>query len=192
MNSMQAAEIEAQFSANRLRGEAMPDDLRIILHYRDELLERTGIELSYAANWAPWLDTSYLSDADLQRSDIRANIEAMREICEMTAFIAAHEDGNYYGYWRGPSDRRIADSPIICLDNEGQFSFCGGYSFSVALLYQTWSDEAFLELCAWLHDIGVQGLPSSLEDLVDPTDASPPNALRDKIYYDRLNNPVRT
>jgi hypothetical protein len=42
-----------EFSANRLGGDAVPDDLRRLFPHRDELAERTGIELSCAKDWAP-------------------------------------------------------------------------------------------------------------------------------------------
>ncbi len=40
---MSSTEILSQFSVNRLNGEPVPDDLKILLPHRDELAERTGI-----------------------------------------------------------------------------------------------------------------------------------------------------
>lgn len=58
---MSAGRKLARFSANRLGGEPVPDDVRIVLANNDELAERTGIALRAEKRWAPWLDTSYLS-----------------------------------------------------------------------------------------------------------------------------------
>lgn len=62
---MSSTEILADFSRNRLDGEPVPEDLKILLPHRDELAERTGFRLEWAEEWAPWLDTS---GADSDRS----------------------------------------------------------------------------------------------------------------------------
>ena len=89
---MSSTEILSQFSRNRLDGESVPDDLKILLPHRDELAERTGIRLEWAEGWAPWLDTSHLSEADRRIPDTMANIRAIEEVCGHIAFVAAAED----------------------------------------------------------------------------------------------------
>ena len=61
------------FSAHRLNGEPVPDDVRILLAHAQELAERTGIELAWEKDWSPWLDTSDLTDSD------RADAYIMRQ-----------------------------------------------------------------------------------------------------------------
>src|SRR6478672_9063339 len=89
-------------AANRLNGEPVPDDLKILLENCDELFELTGIRLNTKKDWAPWLDTSYLSARERADPEVIANLRATAEVCEMVAFVAAEEDGQYVGYWRGP------------------------------------------------------------------------------------------
>jgi hypothetical protein len=63
-----------EFSAHRLGGDPVPDDLRVLLPHRDELAERTGIELSWAKDWAPWLDHSYLRPEERRYAPILAQL----------------------------------------------------------------------------------------------------------------------
>jgi hypothetical protein len=90
-----------EFSLNRLSGDSVPDDLRLLLPHRDELANRTGIELSWAKDWAPWLDTSYLHPEEKSDSGIAANIRAMSDVCSLINFVAQDDEGQYFGFWRG-------------------------------------------------------------------------------------------
>ena len=143
------------FSTYRLDGEPVPDDVRILLEHADELAERTGIELNWMKEWAPWADTSYLTAADRANPDTMANVRAIAEVCERIAFVAAHEEREYIGYWRGPGRRPVAEFPLVRLDNEGRFSFCAGCTFAEAVLGQTCGDEEFAELRDWLRSLGI-------------------------------------
>jgi len=163
------------FATHRLGGEPVPEDVKILLAHADELVERTGIELNWKKDWAPWSDTSYLSAADRANRDIMANVRAIAEVCGLIAFAAAHEDGEYFGYWRSPSRRRIADSPLVQLDNEGQFSFCGGSTFAEAVLGQTYGDEQFTELRDWLRSLGIAIQAETPDDLAYPEGEPSPN-----------------
>ncbi len=171
------------FSAQRLGGEPVPEDVKALLAHADELLERTGIELNWQKNWAPWSDTSYLSAADRANPDMMANVRAIAEVCGLIAFVAAHEDGEYFGYWRGPSRRPIADSPLVRLDNEGQFYLCGGSTFAEAVLGQTYGDEQFAELRVWLTSLGIAMRRETADDLAYPKDKPSPDELHKELYY---------
>jgi hypothetical protein len=171
------------FSKYRLGGEPVPTDVAILLGHADELLERTDIELNWKKGWAPWLDTGYLSEEDRANPDIAANVRAINEVCGLIAFIAAHEDGEYFGYWRGLGKRAVADSPLVRLDNEGQFSFCGGSSFAEAVLSQAVDDEEFDEWRGWLVSLGVAIRPASLAALKYPREKASPDKLHKELYY---------
>jgi hypothetical protein len=69
------------FSQNRLGGELIPVDVQILLAHVDEFLARTGMELNSAPDWAPCLDTSYLSETDLADPAIAANVKLMDDVC---------------------------------------------------------------------------------------------------------------
>jgi hypothetical protein len=182
---MRNIEVEELLSRNRLGGEPIPEDLRILLEHRDELLVRTGIELNWDQDWAPWRDTSYLTEEDWANPDIAANVRAIDSVSDLTAFIAAHEDGEYIGYWRGPEGRAISHSPLITLDNEGQFAFAGGGNFAAALLSRAF-DEGFAELRAWLRSLGISEIPESPSDIEDPKNVSSPRDLHHEIYTKTL------
>jgi hypothetical protein len=161
----------SDFSENRLRGEPVPEDTRILLQHRRELLELLGVDMQSEASWAPWLDTSYLSGADLADPDIVANVKAVHDVCGWISFVAAYEEGEYYGYWRGPESRPVARSPIVLLDNEGQFQLCAGRTLAEALVARA---PGFEEARDWMRSIGI-GVPwdseadmSWFEDEHDP------------------------
>src|SRR5579862_1173728 len=148
-------EVATRFSKFRLQGEAVPSDVVILLGDNEGLFERTGAQLNWDEGWAPWLDKSYLRPEELANPDIAANIRAIEEVCSRIAFVAAHEDAEYYGYWRGAEDRAVSESPVVCLDNEGQFRLCPGKNFAEALLERTYSEDAFEELRQWFGSIGI-------------------------------------
>jgi hypothetical protein len=154
------------FSQNRLCGELIPVDLQLLLDHVDEFAARTGVELNEQEGWAPWLDTSYLSEENKANPDIMANVRLMADVCSMIAFIAAQEDGEYYGYWQGPDQKPIATAPIILLDNEGQFRFCCGTSFVEGILSRlTYDEDQFRELRNWFCAIGITVQSETLADL---------------------------
>jgi hypothetical protein len=143
----------SSFSLHRLRGEAIPDDLRIVVEHPEEFFAITGVELRDAPDWAPWNDHSYLSGTERVDPDIAANVRAISAVNDMIAYVAAGEDGEYYGYWRGPNDRAIAESPLVCLDNEGQFQLCSGSRFVEAVLSRSGNAA---ELKDWLVSVGAE------------------------------------
>lgn len=173
------------FSIRRLNGEPIPDDVKILLDHKEELLNRTGIELNGDKGWEPWLDTSYLTETDWSRPEIRANVRAIADVCGLVSFIAAHEDAEYYGYWRGPSMRPVADAPLVLLDNEGQFRLCGS-TFAEAVLERTHDEEQFTEMRDWLRSLGIVGLPEALTDLVCPQVRPSPGEMHEKLYNQHL------
>jgi hypothetical protein len=129
-------------------------------------------------DWAPWLDTSYLSAADTANPDIMANVRAMAEVCGLIAFIAATEEGEYYGYWRGTGKRAVAASPLVRLDNEGQFNLCGATTFAEAVLEEVYGDEKVAKLRKWFRSIGVA---SKGEERAE--EGQSPAELHRELYY---------
>lgn len=170
---------ESAFSAHRLRGDPPPHDLSLLLEHRDELARRTGIVLNPSANWAPWLDTSYLRERDWANPDIRANVRAIAEVCKFIDFIVEDEDRNYLGYWRGPAQGALSQAPLVRLDNEGQFDFTGTTNIAGAILT---SVGPFEELRSWLVNIGVSSLPSGPYDLFDLQVHPSPRQLHAELY----------
>ena len=186
---MSESRIVSEFSTNRLDGEPVPEDVKVLLAHREEFAERTGIELNETSGWAPWLDTSYLSEADRADPGIAANVRAIAEVCGLIAFIAAWEDGEYFGYWRGPDKRPVAASPLVRLDNEGQFSFCAGPAFAEAVLGQEYSE--FAEMRDWLRSLGIAIRADTVEDLEYPNESPSPDILHKELYYRYLGKAGR-
>ncbi len=185
---MSLARIVSQFSQNRLNGEAVPDDVKALLANYDEFSERTNVELNWKKKWAPWLDTSYLSAAELANPDISANVKAMAEVCGLIAFAGAEEDGNYFGYWRGPKNRAISKSPLVQLDNEGQFYLLAGTTLAEAILVdKTYDEEQFAELRDWLRSIGITIKWQASDDATYPKEKDQPNELRNTLYHRHLS-----
>ncbi len=179
---MNSTEILSQFSRNRLGGEPVPDDLKILLPHRDELAERTGIRLEWAEGWAPWLDSSYLSEEELSQADIVANLRAIEEVCRLIAFVAEDEDEQYLGYWRGPTHRPVADSPLVFFDDEGQFHLCIASRFAETLLEREYGREGFKKLRAWLRSLGISIGWETPNQLTCPHEKLSPKELHKELF----------
>jgi len=139
--------------------------------------------------WAPWTDTSYLTEAEKSDPDIAANITAIAEVCALITFVATDDQANYYGYWRGPDQSPLESSPIVQLDNEGQFYLCGTPNLAGALLVHTCFGESFGEVREWLSSLGIRDLPSSPYDLGDPRPSCMPNQLHCELHAKYLLSP---
>lgn len=144
----------SDFSTNRLNGESVPDDVRSFLEHHEEFQSRTAITLHWEENWSPWFDTSYRNAEDMLNPDIGANVRAIKEVCQWIAFIALDEEGQYYGYWRGVHRRRIANSPIVFLTNEGEFKLYGP-TFAQAVLTTTAILTEEEGLREWMISLGI-------------------------------------
>lgn len=173
----------AQFSVHRLQGEALPHDLELLLQHEKELRHRTGIEMDWREGWAPWLDTSYLSEAERADPGISANVRAITEVCQLIAFVAATEEGEYIGYWRGPRRRLVAESPLVVLDNEGQFRISAGHSLAEAILAQSAGFAGFDELRDWLRALDIAVTWETDDDMTWQEEEHDPTKLHEELYY---------
>src|SRR5262245_21857203 len=152
-------------AANRLNGEPVPEDLRILLENGDELFELTGVRFQARKDWAPWLDTSHLSAQELSDPEVAASLRATAEVAELVAFVAAEEDGHYLGYWCGPEGRPVAECPVVVLDREGQFGLCAGSNLAEAILSRVYGEERFQELREFLRSVGLPVHFQSQDDI---------------------------
>jgi len=57
-------------------------------------------------------------------------------------------------------------APIVCLDTEGQFSFCGTSNLAGAILTAP-SGGSFEKVKAWMLELGIVSLPASPYDLFE-------------------------
>ena len=97
-----------------------PDLVLLITKFRKDLTDG-GISIIPAQNNAPWSDESYLTADERKDPDIKANCRAIRETMKHIWFFAQTDERDFIGYWRGPNDREICDSPLVVFDTEGQF-----------------------------------------------------------------------
>lgn len=177
-----------QFSQHRLRGESLPPDLNVILANKVALHDRCGMTLSADRDWAPWSDTSYLTPDDLANPSIAANIQAILDVVENISFVAATEDAEYLGYWRGLTGRSISESPIVRLDNEGQFNLCCGRSLADAILSQfAFEDDEFTDWKEWLESLGIIVPYASIDSMPVPEEKPTPKELHNRLFEEHLN-----
>jgi hypothetical protein len=166
-----------ELSAYRLNGEEVPRDLAVLVPYADELDRRSGLRFAFEREWAPWADNSYLTECALSRADVRANIKANEMVFPYVAFFAGSRDGEYLGYWRGPSMRPIARTPLVWLDNEGQYSRLPG----TVTVGRAIADNSAERVRFWLESLDVGTHEERIIDAVD--DEPDPNGLRDKLFW---------
>ncbi len=85
---------------------------------------------------------------------------------DQIAFVAQVEDGALIGYWLGEENRSIAESPIIELDNEGQF-YLHSRNLADYLLVLSDSDteEEFSEIKIWLQGLGIPITANNHEEI---------------------------
>ena len=165
------------FSKNYLENEPVPDDLAKLLEHSEKFLEITGIRLLLDANERPWNDTSYLSPQELENPDLASNVRAMAETNELIAFFAVSEDHEFYGFWRGPEKRSIADSPLVWLDNEGQYAVLEAPTFATGLVaHLSWNED----LKSFLEQIGLE-IPETI-----PNSAWPDGLVTPETFCDAL------
>lgn len=181
--------LNAAFSSARLGGSAVPDDVATLLPHLDTLKNQTGVVISIRPDWAPWADMSYLSEAERSNPDIAANIAAIGEVCKLITFVASDDQANYYGYWHGPDQLTLENSPIVQYDNEGQFYLCGTANLAGALLVHTCFGESFDEMRKWMSSLGIRDLPQTQYDLSDPRLNRMPDQLHREFYEKHLLSP---
>jgi hypothetical protein len=179
---MIASEVLSQFSLNRLSGEPLPNDLKILLTHWDELAERTGIRLEWVEDWTPRRDSNDQSATDRLDPDVVANRRATEEVCRFIAFIGADADGHTFGYWRGPNHRNVAESPIVIWDHEGQFHLCIASNFAEAILARAYGREGFAKLRAWFRSMGIRIDWENPDQLTHPFEKSPPKDVYKELF----------
>src|SRR5262249_1442608 len=174
---MSSDEIRSQFSRNRLNGEPVPHDVQIFLPLRDELAQRTGMRVEWAEDWATWLTPIDLNEDERRDPTIAATLRATEDVCRLIAFVASLEDDSYIGYWRGPTHRPVAESPLVLFDAKGQFHILAASSFAEAILAREYGRDRFARLRAWLRALGIPIGWESPSILTYPHEKPTPNEL---------------
>ncbi len=179
---MDPGEVFSMFSINRLDGEPVPDDVRILLPHRDELAARSGIHVEVDEDWGPRIDADALAEAGRSDPEAVADLRARAEVCRLCAFVAHDQEGRSLGYWRGPSHRKVAVSPIIVLDAAGQFHLCAAQTFAEAVLERAYGRDAFRDLKDWFQSVGISVGWESPGQLTLPHEKLPPKELHRQLF----------
>lgn len=179
---MESSEDVSLFSINRLDGEPVPDDLRILLAHRRDLADRSGVRLELGEQWSPWLDAIGLGEAVRSDPDAAADLRARAEVGRLCAFVADDREGHYLGYWRGPTRRKIAGSPIVILDPAGAFHLCASQTFAEAVLERAYAAGRFRELRDWFASLGLSVGWESPNQLTLPHEKLPPRELHRQLF----------
>lgn len=151
---MNLEQILSQVSKNCLRGQPVPHDLALLWKTQldgDQLL--TGF---FPVQFVHETGDSFF-EGYRESDGIPVHIaEAYRKMFEQIAFVAKTEDGALIGYWLGEEARPVAQSPVVELDNEGQFSLKG---ISIAHYFLEMTDmdspQEFSKVKNWLEKFGI-------------------------------------
>jgi len=177
--------LESAFSAQRLRGEPLPEDLRVLLLHRDELAGQLGLQMREEPGWAPSRAHGTPRRADWANADAAADAQAIAQVCERIAFALASEHGECYGYWRGEDGRGGIDTaPLVKLGKERRFQVCAGRTLAETLLFEfSYGDVVrFGELRDWLDALGLKNLPVIEGDIAWPTVIPSPAQLHGALF----------
>lgn len=135
------------------------------------------------------LDTGYLTAEDLANPDVVANVRAIEETAALITWVAEDGDeGQAFGYWRGPGDLPLTEAPVVSLDNEGQYQLLRGTSLSEALSdeYGQWSDDGYAEMVALCRSQGVAISADDPDDLPEPAVSPTPDEHHAARYRELL------
>jgi hypothetical protein len=155
-------------SSDLLRGQPVPDDLKRLwqskLEGHDLTYPNLGFEL--IEEITPDLFIGYRLEDGVPASSVRG----YQRMFDQIALFGKLEDGDLFGYWLGDPPRTVAESPVVRLDTEGQFSLVG-MTASDAVLNQSVDDPEFpLErqfktIRALFEASGIQNLPVKHDEI---------------------------
>lgn len=168
-------------SQNCLRGQPVPADLRRLwqaqLEGDSEVLDAADLVLVDA------LAPDFFEGYRVQDRVPPEYVRGYGRMFEQIAFIGQDGGGALLGYWLGEGHRPVGASPIVELDNEGQFGLLGA-DLSQALMMRAENRMGFSEARAWLEACGLVVGVSSQEDIWHKLETFPdPNAQADR-YID--------
>jgi hypothetical protein len=170
----------SRVSANCLRGQPVPDDLRSLWQAQldgDEFLADHEFLL------VDDLNEEFFEGYDENSGAPEHSVRAYKRMFEHIAFVATTMDGGRLGYWLGATLRvpgqPVAESPVVELDSEGQFELKGANLAEYFLIQFGDSPEEFSEIRDWLVGlnipVGVSGqeeIWAHLEGFDDPNELS--------------------
>ncbi|MFF7339431.1 hypothetical protein ACFZAT_19050 [Streptomyces sp. NPDC008163] len=166
----------AAFSRERLDGRPVPDDLRVLLlaHWegRDDFTHLLGLEFFEEGELHPFLDTGYLSEAELADPEMQAVNAGVARLTEYVKLVAKGGKG-WVGYWVHPDEPAVRP---IELDTEFTLWQMTGSTLAEAVAFErsAYLDEpdervAYGQLAAELAALGLP-LGTADYDALDDSD----------------------
>ena len=158
--------ILADVSTYCLRGDGVPSDLAAL--WRAQLTENTELLDAYELTLFEAVDEDLFEGYGVEdgvEAPVAAAFDRMvRQICWFGEVL----DGSLIGYWVGEQQRRIAQSPVVVCDPEGQFEL-GAMTLAEYLLDCTDPEDAddFVEVRDSLESLGVHVAVRNHDDIWD-------------------------
>jgi hypothetical protein len=161
---MKFKDVLARVSANCLRGQPVPADLRALwkAQLKEDAEPLDNAEMVLVDELGPDFYSGYDEASGAPADSVRA----YRRMFEQIAFVATTMDGGKLGYWLGESNRPVAEAPVVELDSEGQFELRGT---SVAEYLLQWVDDPddFDEVRDWMEEHGIEVTVESQQEIWD-------------------------
>lgn len=151
--------------------------LRLLRPDETERLQREGL-----AHWVD--DCCVLRHGGHDPVAVDAMHEAINQVARMATFVVMRGGGNLIGYWQGPEETPLAQSPIVELNTCGVFTLLPGRELTEALLGVYAGDDAsrFAAMAEWFarHDVLITA--HSRDELVIPSSSTHPERLKTGFY----------
>lgn len=181
----------AEYLGDRLRGRAVPDDLRRLVELQlDGLLRgrRSVLPFDEVRVLAPGKRHSLekLRERPDDEPSGRAHFRAIREVLAHVAVVVNGFNGDLYGYWLHPDESPAQPPAIVQLDTEGQFHILPGSTMVEAMVFD-WlddpvDDEELAPIVAFCDRHGLPLLARSHDELAEPHVVISPSLLYDELY----------
>ncbi|WP_117208733.1 hypothetical protein [Allorhizocola rhizosphaerae] len=177
---------------DRLRGRAIPDDLRRLAELElDGVLRGQGSVPPFAevhvltpGQLHPLLDPQYQQGE--QDPGVIANNRAIDEVLGHMAVVVDGFNGDLFGYWLHPDEPATDRPAIVRLDTEGQFAVLEGETLVEAMIFD-WlgydvDQDYFARVVAFCQRHQIPLTAGSRDELRKPEIVVDPGILHDQLY----------
>lgn len=143
-----------EVSQNCLAGQPVPDDLAAL--WAAQLRDDTDLLDAYEMTLFEAADDDILDGFRVEDGVEPAAAAAFERMAAQVRWVADVFDGSLIGYWVGEQNRPVSESPIVIVDQDGQFDL-GGRTLAEFLLEQTDPEdpEDFNDVRNALEGLGV-------------------------------------
>ncbi len=173
----------------RLRGRAIPDDLRRLVELElDGALAEAPVQPFAEVHLLAPGEIHALQDPQYRGDDpdTLANSQAIDDVLAHMAVLVDGFNGDLFGYWLHPAEPATNPPAIVKLDTEGQFETLDGATLAEAMVFD-WlgydtDDEYLAAITEYCTRHGLPMAARSREDLTKAQPAVDPALLHDRRY----------